>query len=98
MPAPNRYQVGDRVRASVQFRTIAEVPVDPSGIVAKYKTPAGSVTTKTYGSDAEVVRTGTGAYYIDIDVSAAGTWYYRFNGTGTVAADEKSFVAEPTEF
>lgn len=94
----NRYPVGSLVRATVAFKTASSGALtDPTTIVAKYEDPAGSETTKTYPDT--VVKASTGRYYIDITVNAAGTWYYRFNGTGAcVAADEESFVAEATQF
>lgn len=88
----NQYQPGDAVRCSVEFRNLDGTLADPSTVVAKYRNGTGAVTTKTYGSDAEVVRDATGLYHIDISPDAAGTWYYRFAGTGTViAAVERSF-------
>lgn len=97
--AVNSYSVGDRARCSVQFTDMGGLAADPTTVVAKYKAPAGTVTTKTYGDDEEVVKAGTGFYYIDVDLSAAGEWYYRFNGTGAVvAAGEQLLRAAVTQF
>ncbi len=91
----NSYAKGQRVRLSVVFTDDQQAPVDPdASVIVKYKDPAGAVTTKTYLTDQEVVRDGTGAYHIDVDPNQAGTWDYRWEGSGanTVAAAEGSFL------
>jgi hypothetical protein len=94
-----RFDTGQKVRSSVTFRDIDGAIADPTGIVAKYESPAEAETTKTYGSDAEVVKSATGKYYIDVTLSSAGTWYLRWNGTGTVvAAVEDTVIANGTVF
>lgn len=95
----NHYAVGSLVRASVFFTDLNGAATDPTTITAKYQNPAGQETSKTYVTDPEVVKDSTGRYHIDITVATAGTWYYRWNGTGAVvAAVEKSFIADSTEF
>lgn len=99
MAAPNRVDVGDRIRIRGVFQTLAGVDTDPTTIVCKYRDPSGNVTTKTYGSDGEVVKDATGRFHLDIDVDEEGTWTYRWNGTGAiVAAGEQTFVARNTAF
>ena len=100
MAQPNAYAVGARVRLSVTFTNSAGTAADPTTVTVKYRNgPSGAVTTKVYVTDSEVVRTGTGAYYIDVSVSAEGVWYYRWTATGTVvAADEDVFTADETQF
>ena len=93
----NHYSVGTLVRCSVVFKAIDGTVTDPTIIVAKYETPAAAETTKTYPDT--VVKVSTGRYYIDIDANAAGTWTYRFNGTGTVqATNERTFIVDATVF
>jgi ribosomal protein L21E len=90
----NHYEVGDAVRVTVTFRDLNGAVADPTTVVAKYRRETDAVTTKTYGTDAEVVRDSLGVYHIDITPSAAGTWHARFAGTGAViAAAELSFLA-----
>ena len=93
------YNVGDLVRVSV-YITINGVATDPStGPVCQWNDPSGVNTTKTYPSDAEVVKDSTGRYHLDIAIDEAGTWYYNWAGTGTAqGAEEGSFVVAPTEF
>lgn len=81
----NSYYEGQQVRVKVTF-TVARTPTDPSTVVAKIKDPSTTVTTYTYGTDAELVKETTGVYYVDVATTAVGTWTYRFAGTGTAAA------------
>jgi hypothetical protein len=94
----NTYDVGDKVRVTVNF-TDNGSPIDPTTVVFKWKSPAGTITTKTYGTDVEVVKTSTGVYYSDITPASAGKYDYRFAGTGAVvAASEGLFYVRPSEF
>lgn len=93
----NVYDVGDRVRVWGQFATPAGVATDPSAVVCKYQDPSGNETSVTY--PASIVKASTGRYYLDIDIDEAGTWYYRWAGTGAVvAAGETTFIARTTVF
>lgn len=94
---PNVHDVGDRVRVWAEFKTAAGVAADPSTVVCKYQDPSGNETTVTYPTS--IVQVSTGVYYLDIDVDEAGTWYYRWNGTGDVkASGEHEFTARATQF
>lgn len=87
----NTYEEGDLVRISATFTTDG-VPIDPSAVIFKYKTPAGEITTKIYGTDPEVIKDGTGQYHIDVSVEEDGLWSYRVYSTGTgQAAAESEF-------
>jgi hypothetical protein len=75
------------------------VLTDPTTIKFKYITPAGTETTLVYGTDAALVRSGTGVYYVDLLLDTAGTWMLRWVGTGAAtAADEFSVRVEQTAF
>jgi len=83
---------GAAVDLSGGGRALVSKLVDPAIVKAIHKTPAGAVVTKTYGTDSEVVKVSTGRYYMDISVTADGTWVYRWESTGTgQAAEERSF-------
>lgn len=91
--AAKHYDVGDLVRASATFRGLDGVAADPTAVVGKYRDPSGNIST------ASVTQDSVGGYHFDIDVDEAGTWYYRFAGTGAIqAAGEKSFVADTSHF
>lgn len=100
----NSYHVGDAVRISTStvFTNAAAAAFDPDAVRGKFKDPSGNVTTYVYGTDAQLVRDGTGEYHFDIDVDEAGTWYYRIEGEQTNGdyrgADEGTFEVEETEF
>jgi hypothetical protein len=93
------YDVGDLVRCSATFTDQDDTAVDPTGIAFKVKTPAGVTTTYTYGTDAALVRDSTGNYHVDVSMTAAGLWPYRWASTGTgQAAAEGQLLVEASRF
>lgn len=93
------FQVGDSPRLKGTFTDAAGAVVDPATVTFKIKNPYGTITTYVYGTDAQLVKLSTGIYYVDFDVTIAGTWFYRFSSTGTgKAADEAEFTVEESEF
>lgn len=94
----NSYDVGDLVKLTATFTT-AGVAADPTAVSVKYKNPAGTTTTKVYGTDVEVVKSSTGIYYIYVSAATEGRWYYRWYSTGTgQAAGESYFDVAQTYF
>lgn len=91
----NFFQVGDLVRVTGTFTTLAGAATDPTNVYFSFKTPAGTTTTYTYGVDAALVKSSTGIYYVDVNVTAAGNWYYRFYSTGTGQTADESYFAVP---
>lgn len=83
------YDPGTEIRLSVRFeRDGAET--DPTSVSLKVRAPDGTVTTYSY--PAQVQRSATGRYYLDVTPSAAGTWHYKWTATGAVAVQaEGSF-------
>lgn len=78
---------------------IAGVPTDPTGVVIKYRDPNGVIVIKTYNTDPEVKKSGTGQYYMDILVTVSGEWFFRFEGTAAPQTTaESSFWVEPSKF
>ena len=89
------YQKGDLVRVTGTFTNSAGTAIDPSAVYFAYTNPAGSTTTLTYGTDAAVIKSATGIYYVDVNAATAGRWYWRWYSTGTgQAADQGEFVVE----
>jgi hypothetical protein len=85
------YITGAVVRVSAPFRT-SGVAVDPTTVQAKIRTPDGTVTTYTYGTDSQLVKDSTGNYHVDVTTTADGTHTVRFSSTGVgAAADEVAF-------
>ena len=77
--------VGDVVRVDVTF-TVGASNTDPTAIVFKYRPPGGATVRLVSGTDAEVVNSGSGKYYVDITTDRSGTWLAEWEGTGTVRA------------
>lgn len=95
----NSYHVGDKVRCTGTFETAAGTDTDPSAVCFAVKTPSGTETTYTYGTDAALVKSAVGIYYVDVSITEAGTWHYRFYATGTgQAAGEESFKVRDSFF
>ena len=93
----NVYQKGDLVRVTGQFKDIAGTLIDPGTVKFKFTTPAGVVTTYTYGVDGALIKDSTGNYHVDLSAGEAGPWFYRWENTGAgQAAQEGEFVVEPS--
>jgi len=87
----NSYDKGDLVRCTGTFANSAGTAQDPSVVLFKVKNPLGTTTTYTYNTDAELVRSSAGVYYVDVDATIEGDWYYRFQSTGTGQAAGESY-------
>lgn len=93
------FDVGDTVRFAAAFTTTDGVDDDPSTITLKVKAPSGVETSYVYLTDGSLVRDSEGHYHRDVGVAAAGTWHYRWIGTGDVAtADEGRIVVRRSAF
>lgn len=90
--------VGDVVKISGNVKT-ASVDVDPSVVKAWTRSPAGTVTTYTYGVDGAVTKVDTGDYTLTFDVDTAGTWWCGFysTGTGKAASDDYRVDVQPSK-
>jgi hypothetical protein len=87
--------VGNQKAIAVTFYNSSGAVADPTGVTFKFRTPAGTVTTYTYGVDSELVKDATGQYHVLITASLAGIYQWRFAGTGAViAAIEDSFSVD----
>ena len=89
----NYYNLGGYVRVWATFKDGATGGViDPDTVKLSIKTPAGTVTTYTYGVDANVVKEDVGKYYTRIDANEPEFWWYRWWSTGFgQAAAEREF-------
>lgn len=87
-----------RVTTSPGFTNSSGVVADPTTVTLKWFLHGGTVTTWVFGTDDEVVKDSTGIYHADIPVSAEGVHYYRWEGTGTVAAAEEGYFTAGTYF
>lgn len=95
----NIYDIGDQVRLSVTFAADDGVATDPTVVTLIYAGPTGSEIELTYDGENAMTRDDVGSYYVDIVPQAAGTWRYRWSGSGTVtAADEGRFEVRRSMF
>lgn len=60
---------------------------DPTAVSCVVTDPAGTATTHTYNgaSPADITRTGTGVYSLDVTCTTAGVWVYLWEGTGAAS-------------
>ncbi|MGB1226152.1 MAG: hypothetical protein ACPHCN_18695 [Mycobacterium sp.] len=89
----NAYDVGDVVRLTGTF-AVGGTNTDPSTVTLYVEDPSGNVDTYTYA--ATVTKSAEGIFTYDLAIDEAGTWSYRWVGTGAAAAVEQRrlFVRE----
>lgn len=87
------YHLGQSVKLTVAFTNSSGVAADPTTVRCKVREPDGTATTYTYGTDAALTKTGTGAYQLIVDADQSGMWTYRWEGETdtTTPADEEQF-------
>lgn len=100
MALPNVYDIGDTVKLQATIRRASdETPVDPTTVTFKMKEPDATTTIYVYGTHAEVVREGTGVYYVQWPIDQWGRHSYRFEATGNVrTAEETVFNVNKSAF
>ena len=81
------------VRTDPPF-TVNGVATDPTAVYLIWRRKGGPPTMWIYGVDSEIVRDSVGTFHADIAILRAGTYYFRWEGTGAVrAAEENTFEA-----
>jgi hypothetical protein len=95
----DRFDIGDIIRLSAEFKDTAGAYVDPGQIVARVRDPLGAITVYTYGVDAALIRDATGKYRLDIEATKEGVWFWRFEGKlSNKGAGESSFTVADSKF
>jgi uncharacterized protein YfaS (alpha-2-macroglobulin family) len=95
----NVYDKGDLVQCACVFTDGNGAALDPGTVTFKVTNPAGTTTTYVYGTDAQLVKSGTGNYYVNVSAAGGGEWLYRFESTGTgQAAVEGRFRVQGSAF
>lgn len=87
----NTYDKGQAVRCECTFDVDGTL-IDPTSVTAKVKAPDGTETTPT------VTNPSTGVYRAEVTADQSGTWYYRFESTGGVSAEERFFLVSESQF
>jgi hypothetical protein len=98
--AIKEFKLGAAVRVRGTFKNpTTGVKFDPTTVKVAYYKAGDSPTIKTYGIDAAVIKEAVGIYYLDINVNAVSTWYWRIYSEGTgQTADEGTFICPPSNF
>ena len=93
------YPIGSQIDITGAFTTVAGVAVDPTEVTLQLLLP-GAATPVEYTYPGTVTRTSTGNYSYRIDLTTAGTWNYRYVGTGAYVGTtgDVSFTVDPSEF
>lgn len=85
MTTINNYDIGDLVRMAVVFKDDTGEVADPTAVTLMVLRPGDTVATAV-----SPVKDATGQYHGDIAIDTAGSWYYRWAGTGAVVAAEET--------
>jgi len=94
-----RYDIGDARRLQATFKDITGTNTDPTTVTFSIKEPNSTAVDYIFGTDAEVVKSTSGVYYIDWICTKFGEHLFRWEGTGTVtAAEEGSFTVKKRSF
>lgn len=94
----NTYDIADLVTVTVAFTQEDGTFVDPATVICRVRVPDGTVHVYTYLTDTELIRDSLGHFHVDINATAAGAYYYRWEGTGAQAAGEQKFYVRPSKF
>lgn len=98
---PGRTYVNGTRRLWANMTNEDDLDVDPSGSITFYlMSPRGEVTSYVYDVDAEIVKESTGDYWIDIQFTEPGRWYYKWQTTGltTAQVEEGSVLVSASPF
>lgn len=89
--------LNDTLRVTFTFTDTTGAVTDPTTVVVSYKPPQGGWREYTYGTDAELVKSSTGIYYVDFDCGRLGKWTYKAVGDNIKTPTNLSFdvVKEP---
>ena len=89
----NEKDVGEDIKISVLFtRQDTQAPIDPLIVTLYVKDPANVLHTYVYNTDPNVVKTGTGAYYLYFVPTLGGIHTFQWSGAGNMnAIEEGSF-------
>lgn len=91
----NCYPIGNLIQMQGVFRDASNNLYDPPVVKVSYRAPDGTLTTKVYGTDAEVTKDSTGTYTLQINANQVGTWYHRWfcdHATIKAASESKFYI------
>ena len=73
--ADELYEYGSSPTITATIKNAAGTLVDPATLTFKFKQETGATTTYVYGTDAELVKSVTGVYYVELLCDGGGYWY-----------------------
>lgn len=87
----NTYELFTRVRISGNFtRQDQSATIDPTEVLLYVEQPDHVIVTYRYANGAgAIVRDDQGLYHYDAELSMAGRWVYKWEGSGTVECGSK---------
>lgn len=88
----NQYDLGDLIRLSATFKNASDVDTDPTTVTLRVRHNSGTPTTTYTYEASEVSRLAAGQFYKDVTLSKSGTWYYRWEGSGSVQQQEEKAI------
>lgn len=88
---------GQTVRLKIRFKDFEGALLDPTTVTVWVSDPTGPLNDYIYLTDPEVVKEGTGTYYMDIATGGeSGIWRWRVVGAGSINnVKQGSFYVEP---
>lgn len=89
MPNSTPLDIGDVATVTSTFTNAAGAPTNPTVVTLRIKKPTGTVTVV---NQASLTNTSAGVWTYDVAIDTAGIWWYRFEGTGAVAAAEEDYL------
>lgn len=84
------YDVGDQPTITVTLTDKDGALTDPAAVSISIKSPSGVTTLYTYGSGGPVNRDSKGVYSLDLPLTEAGDWKYKWNATG---ASDQGYIS-----
>lgn len=95
----NSYYLGAEVCCQGTFTDENGTAQDPAAVFVQIQDPSGTTDSYEYTVDAEVIRSATGVYYVNVDCDEVGYWWYRVYATGSgQAAGEEQFLIKESKF
>ena len=96
---PKAQTVGDLIQLEIQLAA-GGTAVDPTSVIFKWIEPSEiTVTTLTYGVDAELVKAAVGIYTVNLSLITDGVYNIRWEAGGDyVGAREHQITVAPSLF
>lgn len=89
--------LNDTLRVTFTFTDTAGAVTDPTTVTLSFRPPQGGWRDYVYGTDAAVVKSATGIYYVDVSCNRLGKWTYKAVGDNIASPRNWTFdvVKEP---